>query len=554
MILNGVKLLTKLGLAGGVGTIAADQFDLVDLSESTTVRSTRTALTTLSIIADYKRSLSNVSEEDYEAEQSKVHKRSAEKLLKLVWKNRGTYVKVGQHLGGMDYLLPKEYTDTLKVLHSSAPQSSVQDIKKVLCDELHISTVDEVFSTFEDEPLGTASLAQVHKAVLRSSGQAVAVKVQHPKVKKYSDQDMDMMEKALKQVLIFFPEFELMWLSEETRENLPIELNFKNEVNNCLKATENLKDIPWVKLPTMYTDHCSERVLTMEYMEGGQVNDDKYLKDHNIDYEQVSRKLGKLFSEMIFVHGFVHSDPHPGNILVRRKSPQMKNTWVSNDDLEIVLLDHGLYKNLSKQFRYNYANLWYSIIERDVPGIERWARELGSEDLYPLLATIVTGRSWEVVNDKGIKNVKFSKKEDREMRDGVSDFLVEIASVLNRVPREMLLVLKTNDHLRGLEHAYGVRGSHSGFLDMSACCLRCLNETNVERAKDSNWREYVTHDLPRICSVKLKLIGLSLLDYYMWLTTGNKKVEGFEKNEESRKEVEDSSENKSKNSFFVVKE
>ena len=69
---------------------------------------------------------------------------------------------------------------------------------QVLCDELHISTVDEVFSTFEDEPLGTASLAQVHKAVLRSSGQAVAVKVQHPKVKKYSDQDMDMMEKALK--------------------------------------------------------------------------------------------------------------------------------------------------------------------------------------------------------------------------------------------------------------------------------------------------------------------------------------------------------------------
>ena len=72
MILNGIKLLTKLGLAGGVGTIAADQFDLVDLSESTTVRSTRTALTTLSIIADYKTSLSNVSEEDYEAEQSKV--------------------------------------------------------------------------------------------------------------------------------------------------------------------------------------------------------------------------------------------------------------------------------------------------------------------------------------------------------------------------------------------------------------------------------------------------------------------------------------------------
>jgi len=542
MILNGVKLLAKVGIAGGAGTIAADGFDLIDLSESTTVRSTRTALTTLSIIADYKKSLHNVSQEDYEAEQSKVHKRSANKLLKLVWKNRGTYVKVGQHLGGMDYLLPKEYTETLKVLHSSAPQSSVEDIKKVLCDELKINSVEEVFSSFEETPLGTASLAQVHKATLKDTNQVVAVKVQHPKVKKYSDQDMDMMEKALKQVLRFFPEFELMWLSEETRENLPIELNFKNEVDNCLQATENLKNISWVKLPTMYTEHCSERVLTMEYMEGGQVNDDKYLRDNNIDYEQISRKLGKLFSEMIFVHGFVHSDPHPGNILVRRKSPQQEDdrSWLSKlfrgspkSDLEIVLLDHGLYRKLSKQFRYNYANLWYSIIERDTPGIEKWARELGSADLYPLLATIVTGRSWEVVNDKGIKNVKFTKEEDKQMRDGVGDFLVEIASVLNRIPREMLLVLKTNDHLRGLEHAHGVRGSHSGFLDMSACCLRCLNEFNVEGAKYSSWREYVTDDLPRIFSVKIKLLGLSLLDFYMWLTTGNKKVE------ENNKEVEE---------------
>ena len=69
---------------------------------------------------------------------------------------------------------------------------------------------------------------------------------------------------------------------------------------------------------------------------------------------------------------------------------------------------------INQVYRYNYANLWYSIIERDVPGIERWARELGSEDLYPLLATIVTGRSWEVVNDKGIKKfVKSISKYDK---------------------------------------------------------------------------------------------------------------------------------------------
>ena len=118
----------------------------------------------------------------------------------------------------MDYLLPDEYTKVLKVLHSSAPQSSIEDIKqvykshltldedfgliflKVVCQELGLKSVDEIFTEFSPTPLGTASLAQVHKARLKKDNSVVAVKVQHPKVRNHSAKDIKMMESGLKYV------------------------------------------------------------------------------------------------------------------------------------------------------------------------------------------------------------------------------------------------------------------------------------------------------------------------------------------------------------------
>lgn len=537
-MLKVLGVISKLGVAGIAGSITLDQCEVVDLSGVTVMRAVRTGITTARIIKEYKFSLYNLESgsEEYEEALSKAHTRSAKKILKLVWRNRGVYVKVGQHLGGMDYLLPKEYTDILKVLHSSAPQSSVESIKQVIKEDLKIDDVDDVFEEFSVKPLGTASLAQVHRAKLKKDGQVVAVKVQHPTIQYHAGLDMDMMESALILVSRIFPNFELMWVSEETKKNLPRELNFQNEVNNCLRATENLKCFSWVKLPKIYTEFCTPRVLTMEFMEGGQVNDDEYLKKHNIDPSVVTRKLGRLFSEMIFVHGFVHSDPHPGNILVRRKDQQHHQTSSSfslfptlshdtTNDLEIILLDHGLYRELTEDFRYNYSHLWQSIINHNLRGIERYARKLGSAEMYPLLATIVTGRSWEVVSDKGVKNVDFTHEEDTELRDNVGGFLPDISHVLNHIPREMLLVLKTNDQLRGLEHAYGVRGHKSGFLDMSKCCLRAMqgmvDRKVAERepdTKQSALRLYVSH-FSESFKIRFDLFKIAIYEWYMWAVT-----------------------------------
>lgn len=94
------------------------------------------------------------------------------------------------------------------------------------------------------------------------------------------------------------------------------------------------KDYKWLKVPKIFWDVSSKRVLVMEYVTGGQVNNVEYIKQNKIDPLDIANKIGQLYSNMIFINGFVHSDPHPGNILVRK---------TTKGDSEIILLDHGLY-------------------------------------------------------------------------------------------------------------------------------------------------------------------------------------------------------------------
>ncbi|XP_063500311.1 aarF domain-containing protein kinase 1 isoform X6 [Symphalangus syndactylus] len=373
----------------------------LDPNDFGAVRVGRAVATTAVISYDYLTSLKSVpyGSEEYLQLRSKVHLRSARRLCELCCANRGTFIKVGQHLGALDYLLPEEYTSTLKVLHSQAPQSSMQEIRQVIREDLG-KEIHDLFQSFDDTPLGTASLAQVHKAVLHD-GRTVAVKVQHPKVRAQSSKDILLMEVLVLAVKQLFPEFEFMWLVDEAKKNLPLELDFLNEGRNAEKVSQMLKHFDFLKVPRIHWDLSTERVLLMEFVDGGQVNDRDYMEKNKIDVNEISRHLGKMYSEMIFVNGFVHCDPHPGNVLVRKHPGTGK--------AEIVLLDHGLYQDL-------------------------------------------------------------------EIRNNAANYLPQISRLLNHVPRQMLLILKTNDLLRGIEAALGTRASASSFLNMSRCCIRALAE------------------------------------------------------------------------------
>ncbi|XP_076605335.1 aarF domain-containing protein kinase 1 [Chaetodon auriga] len=474
----------------------------LDLSDLSVIRFGRAAVTTAVISYDYLTAFKHVEygTEEYWALKSKVHLRSAERLRDLCCANRGTFIKVGQHLGALDYLLPEEYTSTLKVLHSRAPQSSMEEIRQVIREDLG-KELSELFVSFEEKPQGAASLAQVHKAVLHD-GTTVAVKVQHPKVQRQSYKDIVMMEVMLRAVHWLFPDFAFMWLVEEAKKNMPLELDFLNEGHNAERVAKMLAYFPFLKVPIIHWHLSTKRILTMEFVEGGHINDRDYMKKQGISVNEISENLGKMYSEMIFVHGFVHCDPHPGNVLVR-KCPQSKKT-------EIVLLDHGLYQVLKPDFRLDYCQLWQALIKGDMPGVERYSRRLGAGALYPLFACVLTARSWTAIN-AGISSVPVTHSEDVEIRTNAALYLPQISDLLNRVPRQMLLLLKTNDLLRGIETTLQTRAASSSFISMSRCCIRTIARHKRSKAQSGRKRLQIT------LAESFNLWRLTIYELFLWV-------------------------------------
>ncbi|TKR60448.1 hypothetical protein L596_027693 [Steinernema carpocapsae] len=299
------------------------------------VRFARAGLAVGRIASDYKLSLRGLypNSEDY---QITMKQRGAEKLLDLAKANGGVFIKVGQHIASLQYILPEEYVSTLSVLHSRAPESKLAEVKQVVEQSLNVQSCDEVFDFLDERPRGAASLAQVYEAKLVETGERVAVKVQHPKVKPHSLVDIATMEFFVNVVDRLFPEFRLMWLVDEVKRNLPKELDFLNEADNADRVRRMFAHLPYLKIPKIHRKYCSDRVLTMEYCDGVQIDQVDYFDKHSYDKHDICKKIGTLFSEMIFVNGYIHCDPHPGNVLVNKNE---------EGEVDIVLLDHGLYVN-----------------------------------------------------------------------------------------------------------------------------------------------------------------------------------------------------------------
>ncbi|CAB0038601.1 unnamed protein product [Trichogramma brassicae] len=478
------KRTLKIGgaVAVGIGTFASLRANEYDVGSIGIVRLGRAAVTVFEIGSHYKKHLYNSGLEkdskEYLEKKSDAHTYGAQKLLELCCANKGVYIKVGQHIGALDYLLPKEYVKKMKVLHSSAPQSNFDDVLTVLKEDFKADPY-EIFESIDKNPLGTASLAQVHKATLKDGSQ-VAVKVQHRSVKSNSYVDIKTMSALVKITSWVFPDFKFDWLVDETKKNIPRELDFTREGKNAEKLKSLFTNYDWLFVPKIHWNLSSNRVLTMEYIEGGQVDDLNYYKENKINPLEISNKIGDLYSHMIFITGFVHSDPHPGNIIVRKR----------NNKAEVVLLDHGLYADLSNEFRWEYSKLWLAILNSDKVAMQKHCTNLGVGDMYGLLACMVSGRTWDTIMS-GVQKTKYSSKEKELFQKEIPDLLPKITEVLERVDRHMLLVLKTNDLIRNIEFNLKTQTRMSAFLQMSKCCVKSVYSEKLRNCS-TTWSRFFT--------------------------------------------------------------
>ncbi|KAK4974764.1 hypothetical protein LTR28_010069 [Elasticomyces elasticus] len=433
-------------------------------------------------MSGYRVTLKQDRDPEYAALLCACHKRCAERTLVAMEKNGSIFIKLGQHLSSLNYLLPSEWCDTFIPLQDRCPVSSIESIEKMVKKDTGRSLTD-YFSEFERVPIGAASLAQVHRAILRDTGERVAVKVQHPALDEWAKLDLGLTRFTFSTLKRFFPEYDLTWLSEEMEVSLPVELDFTQEGKNAVRAREyfsHVRNTPLIIPKVMWAQR---RILVMEYVTGHRPDDLAYLDANGIDRDEVSAALAHIFNEMIFGSGApLHCDPHGGNIAVR-----LNNSRRSPYNFDIVLYDHGLYRDVPELLRRNYAKLWLAVLDADEARMRKYAYEVAGIDdqQFPLFASAITGRDYRVVTQSVV--ARRTSEEKEAISDALGDGLLEqLVQMLGRVPRIILLILKTNDLTRSLdENLHTKQGSVRTFMILARYASRTVFEEQVESLRGS---------------------------------------------------------------------
>ncbi|GIL99023.1 hypothetical protein Vretimale_4271 [Volvox reticuliferus] len=314
-------------MAGVGGGLLVYQPTAEDLRAAylTPVRLGRDVYTAATTVIDYKLSLGSLTGAAREVALRECHQRGANRLLALCFANGGVYTKLGQHIGQLDHLLPEEYVLTMREhLLDRCPVSPPEEVRRTFEQDLG-APPEKHFAYFSPEPIASASLAQVHEA-RDHTGRRLAVKVQHAGLRESCAADVATISALVAAVRWIFPDFDYGWLVDEIKENLPRELDFRHEASNAERCRANLQRSAqhgaWhagrVHVPQIDYRTSSNRILTMEFIDGVGVTDTTALARLGLSRREVMMLVAETFNEMIFAHGYVHCDPHAANMLVRK--------------------------------------------------------------------------------------------------------------------------------------------------------------------------------------------------------------------------------------------
>ena len=244
-------------------------------------------------------------------------------LIRMAIEELGpTFIKFGQLLSNRTDMVPPELIAELVKLQDFVPPFPEEKVRKVLRKELK-KPLDTLFLDFQTAPVASASIAQVHRAVL-PTGQEVAVKIQRPGIERQIDIDLEILAALAKRIEKYIPDTRYLdpcGLVEEFRVQLKIELNFKRELLHIQKFENIFRGkTNKIRVPETYADYCTRRVLTMDFIEGTKVSALKEQDAMSYDAKLVAQRIADLMMEQMFIHGFFHADPHPGNILIQENN------------------------------------------------------------------------------------------------------------------------------------------------------------------------------------------------------------------------------------------
>ncbi|SHJ80542.1 ABC1 kinase family protein [Propionispora hippei] len=264
-----------------------------------------------------------------------------------------TYVKLGQIASTRPDLLPAEIIAELEKLQDNVPGFPFSEVRILLREDLG-AALEERFSQFDPEPLAAASIGQVHRAQLKT-GQQVAVKIQRPGIIATIETDLEILQE-----LAYLAERRFSWAAtyqltdiiDELAKSLRTELDYTIEARHAEKFSKFYQENPSIYIPPVYWEYSSQKVLTSAYVEGIKINDLEQLKQQGYNCSRIAEHFAKEIFQQIFIEGFFHGDPHPGNVLVLPGE-------------RIAFLDFGMVGRLNPEKKYHLASLVIGLMRQN---------------------------------------------------------------------------------------------------------------------------------------------------------------------------------------------
>lgn len=286
--------------------------------------------------------------------KEKIEAFSRAERVRMAMEELGTtFIKMGQILSTRPDLLPVEFIKEFPKLQDSVPPFPFSDVKRIIENELK-KPLESVFSSFDKHSLAAASIGQVHRA-RTVDDKEVAVKIQRPNIHKIIEVDLEIMLHLATLIERHLAGWDIHRPTKIVREfarTLEKELDYGLEAAHMERFSVQCAGDPTVYVPMMYREISTARVLTMEYTGGVKVSDIDRLEEEGLDRRKIAQTVFDLIMKQVFVHGFFHADPHPGNIFILPGNV-------------ICYLDFGMMGRINIKSRENFADLLISIVRRD---------------------------------------------------------------------------------------------------------------------------------------------------------------------------------------------
>ncbi len=368
-----------------------------------------------------------------------------------------TYIKLGQILSTRPDLVPANYLAELAKLQDAVPPVPFEDVKAVIESEFG-RPAEDLFDQLDDQPLASASIGQVHKALLKD-GEPVAVKFQRPGIQKVIEVDLEIMLHLATLAERHIKEFEILRpvkIVEEFARTLEKEIDYRIEATNMERVARHFFDLPHIYIPAVFREFTTSRVLTTELIEGIKVSKIEKIVAAGLDRKVIADRIVGLVLKQAFEHGFFHADPHPGNMFVLA-------------DNVICLVDYGMMGLVDRTTREGFVDLIDSLVHQQEVRTTQMLLHLTHWNEQPDIRALER----EVADFMGRHFYKPLK--DMEIGKLLQDLFQLTMRFRLRLPPDIFLMIKA------LSSVEGVGRTLDPEFDLIAHARPCIRRVKLER-------------------------------------------------------------------------